>query len=212
MSFLDSFERKGLFRFTRVLALLIIGVLIIGLIGGAIYFSSTLIPTNSKRVDPAKVIAAIAPPLTPNTQEAPAESTPSDTTSVDTANSFPGLKIPFSLQSYFAVAEFREFMSGKLSGLSLADEQEYVDNMAEVVDAAKAAGLKETDAMDTYTRMKDEKRDAIAAAKAEALQTRLYLLGTAASALGLIGLFSLILVLLSIERNTRVRTVELVNQ
>lgn len=212
MSFLDNLERKGLFRFTRILALLIIGLLILGVIGGAIFFSSTLIPIDSRHIDPSKVVATIAPPPIQSSEDRSTSSASSDQNTPVAANSFPGLKIPFSLQPYFNNAAFREFMTGKLSGMQLADQQDYIDNMGQVVDAAKVADLKIPDAIESYVRLKDEKIEAIAAQKTEGVQTRIYLLATAGSALGLIGLFSLILVLLAIERNTRVRAAELVNR
>jgi hypothetical protein len=100
MPFLENFERRGLFGFTRLLALSIVAVLILGLIGGAIFFGSTLIQGSDRRVEPNKVVAAILP--------VPAQAT--DGTSTPSRNeggspnfgSLPGLKVPFSLQPYFS--------------------------------------------------------------------------------------------------------------
>jgi hypothetical protein len=62
MAVLDTFERKGLFGFTRLLALSVVGLLILGLIGGLIIWGSTLVAPDNKRVEPEKVIAALKPP------------------------------------------------------------------------------------------------------------------------------------------------------
>ena len=96
-------------------------------------------------------------------------------------------------------------MRGKLSDMPLSDQQEYIDNMAEVVTAASSAGLSESEAIKTYLRMKEQEIADGVARKVVRQQTRIYVLGAVGSAFGLIGLFSLVLVLLAIERNTRVR-------
>jgi hypothetical protein len=103
-------------------------------------------------------------------------------------------------------------MAEKLSGMSLADQQEYVDNMAEVVDAAKKSGLSDTDAIGTYIQMKDTQIEIATAQHAERTQMRIYVAEATGSTFGLIGLFSLILVLLAIERNTRTRRTEAAGQ
>jgi hypothetical protein len=95
-------------------------------------------------------------------------------------------------------------MRNKLSEMPLSDQQEYVDNLAEVVNAASAAGISEPDAIKTYVRMKDQEIADAPARKVVRQQMRIYVLGAMGSAFGLIGLFSLVLVLLAIERNTRV--------
>ena len=65
MGVLDTFERKGLFGFTRLLALSVVALLILGLVGGLIAWGSTLVATDKKRVEPDKVIAALKPSLPP---------------------------------------------------------------------------------------------------------------------------------------------------
>jgi hypothetical protein len=90
-----------------------------------------------------------------------------------------------------------------MSGLDTSDRQEYLDNLGDVIQAAKSAGLSDTDAINTYFRMKDRQLESIAAQKATRMQTTTIVIEGTASALGLIGIFSLILVLLAIERNTR---------
>jgi len=203
MAVLDAFERKGLFGFTRLLALSVVGLLILGLIGGLIAWGSTLFASDKKRVEPEKVIAALKPLPTSvdgdaSGGRAPAEPPPP-------SGVLPGLKIPFRLQPYFSRVGSREFMRGKLSDMPLSDQQEYVQNMEEVVAAANSAGISEPEAIETYLLMKDREISDAAARKVVRQQTRIYVLQAVGSAFGLIGLFSLVLVLLAIERNTRVR-------
>lgn len=212
MPFLETFERKGLFRFTRILALLVIVALILGLIVGAVLFASTLIQSNDKRVEPESVVAAIRPPAPDGREVTSESSTTLGQSGPSLAGSFPGLKIPFSLQAYFGHRDFREFMITKFAGNSLVDQQEYLDNMGEVVDAAKAANLKDSDAIETYVRLKDNQLQVANSRKMERTQMRIYAIEATGATFGLIGLFSLILVLLAIERNTRLRSPEAVDQ
>jgi hypothetical protein len=204
VALLDSFERRALFGLTRVMALFIIALLILGLVSGAIFFGWTWTRTSDRHVKPDAVISAIKPPSAPADDSAPDNHAAADESNSATEAQFPGLKIPFSLQRYFAIKEFRDAIANKLNGMTLADQQDYLNNMGEVLDATKSAGIQPGEAVDKYIKLKDSLIEASAAENSTRTQARLYIIAGAGSTLGLIGLFSLILVLLAIERNTRV--------
>jgi hypothetical protein len=124
-------------------------------------------------------------------------------TTEDQSNALPGIKMPFILQPYFSTERNRQILLRHLEDLSPSEKQEYVDNLSEIVQAAQSEHLDVPESINSYIRLKEQQISRAAAKNSGLVQTRLYIAGGAVSILGLIGLFSLILVLLAIERNTR---------
>jgi hypothetical protein len=81
--------------------------------------------------------------------------------------------------------------------------QDFIDEMAAVVVEADKQKLNASEAMNAYKVLKLRKLEAKRQAKAELEGMRVYYAAAAGSGVALIALFSLILVLLAIERNTR---------
>jgi hypothetical protein len=173
MAQLDSFERKVLFRLTRVLALLITFALLIGI-----------------------VIAAIA------LVKAFGRKSNTVTTSV---TALENIKMPSVLQKYFSNnAENSQILLQHIGSLTPEAQQEYVDNLAEVASKAESTGTDVEKAMSRYVEVQDKRILEEKAAQADKKSRRLYLAAAIWAGLTIVALNSLILVLLAIERNTRI--------
>lgn len=95
------------------------------------------------------------------------------------------------------------FLEGDVRSVPESARQDYLDNLAEVMTAAKQAGVPINVALMVYERQKRRALNELDVRNAEADKTRAYIVGFFTAALGLAGLFSLTLVMLAIERNTR---------
>lgn len=206
MGALETFEQKGLFRLTRFLATLIVVGLIFAFVAGAFIFAGTIVSSDETRVDPDAVLRAVQPP-----QQHQQEGQSGGGVAPYDPDQLPGIRLPFELQPYFSDPSNRKVLLSRIEDMSKGEKQDYVDNLAEIVKAAKARGVNVTDCINEYFRQKADVMRRAESAKTVKTQMRLYLAGAAVSLLGLVALFSLILVLLAIERNTRIhlRSLEL---
>jgi hypothetical protein len=201
MSLIDSFENKLLFSLTRYLAILIVFGLIVAIVIGAVVASGTLSGKISAKVEVSEVLEEIKPPVA--TEESstssvnPSQSTPSD------KNWLPGIKLPFPLQKYLSTPQNIKVLRGWLDNVPEDYRQDFIDEMAAVVVEADKQKLNASEAMNAYKVLKLRKLEAKRQAKAELEGMRVYYAAAAGSGVALIALFSLILVLLAIERNTR---------
>lgn len=201
MSFADSFERKFLFVLTRGLALLFIFGLLAAIVIGGIIVSDKLMPKESTSVSAQEVVDAIAPPLpeTPVTSDASSAiaSPPPDPMIL------PGIKLPFVLQKHFSAPERIKVLRDWLSELDTSQRQVFLEEMAAAVTEAESRGVDALEAIDKYKEIKFDKLKQEELAAAKLATQRMTYAGVAFGAILLIALFSLILVLLAIERNTR---------
>ena len=197
MPIFDNFEKKFLFGLTRIFAMLIIlGILIsIGL--GGIMFANLSKGVNTK-VTASEVINEIKPP-----EDTSSNGSVSPTQLTDRSNFLPSIKMPFILQKHFNDPENVKLLSGWLDIIPADTRQNFIDEMAAAVTEAEKNKLSATDAINKYKELKFKKLDAESSEKSTRQTQRLYFAGTVFGAVALIALFSLILVLLAIERNTR---------
>lgn len=198
MGMLDTVERKGLFRLTRLFALIVIIPLLVAL-GGALILFIQGGTQGQSRIDPQQLVASLKPPteVTEPTTSPTSEATPEVALP-------PDVTIPFAVQKHLTSSKNREILAKDLRDIPTEFRQEYLDNLGEVILAAeKAPGVDPIRAANVYRQEKPRHiREAIEK-RLEAKQNRLYVAGAALTTLGLIAVFSLILVLLAIERNTR---------
>lgn len=200
MHIFDNFERKFLFGLTRIFAMLIIlGILIAIGIGGALFVGSY--GETSSKVSTSEVIDAIKPPVITNDSTSTDTNSPTQTTENTTA--LPSVKMPFILQKHFNRPENLQILKGWLDNLSLEERQEFINEMAATVTEAEKLKLSPDEAINKYKELKFKKIETEQATKTERRTQQLYYAGAIVSAVALIALFSLILVLLAIERNTR---------
>lgn len=202
MSFADSFERRFLFVLTRGLALLFIFGLLAAIVIGGIIVSDKLMPKESTSVSPHEVVEAITPPSPPLETQATADTAAVASPPPDPMI-LPGIKLPFVLQKHFSAPERIKVLRDWLSGLEISQRQVFLEEMAAAVTEAEKRGLDALEAIDKYKTIKFDKLKQEEMAAAKLSTARMMYAGVAFGAILLIALFSLILVLLAIERNTR---------
>lgn len=200
MTFFDSFEKKFLFNLTRGLAMFLIFGLIVGIVVGAFIYSALIFDKTKTKVDASEVIAAIKPPVNVQEKNNATDSSPKP---VDDPNLLPGIKLPFVLQKKFDTPDNIRTLRNILNSIPIENRQEFIDEMAAVVVEADKQNIPSYDAINKFIDLKKEIISAASNNKSEMMQYRLYFAGAVLSAVVLIALFSLILVLLAIERNTR---------
>ena len=199
MHIFDNFERNFLFSLTRIFAMLIIlGILIAIGIGGMLF--GGFYGGIDTKVTALEVLDSIKPPLITNT---PSTDINSSTQTTENANALPSVKMPFVLQKHFNTPEKIQTLKSWLDDLTIGDRQEFVNEMAATVTEAEKLKLSTDEAINKYKELKFKKLETEQSTKAERRTQQLYYAGAVIGAVTLIALFSLILVLLAIERNTR---------
>ena len=201
MSFTDSLEQKFLFTLTRFLALLIIAGLVISMVVGGIMLGDTLLPQKNTKVTPIEVMEAIKPSVTYNQSQSDQRQE-----SID-VNVLPGIKLPFILQKHFNNPNAIKYLKRLIEDLPSGQRTEFINELAAVVEEAERTNANVPDAINKYAELKLSKIKESQLAEAGAKAQRLTYLGYGFACVGLIAMFSLILVLLAIERNTRRGTV-----
>jgi hypothetical protein len=199
MNILDGFERRGLFTLTRLLSLLIVSVLLLFAIAGSFWITKTFVSKHETYVDPSTTVTA------PNTSQ-PTEDNSSDSEVAPRPSLNPDVKVPFVVQGLISRPSQKGALFNHIQGLSSSQQQDYVNNLADVVAAAQKQnlpGYQIDEAIDQYYLSKDKRLAEENNRANEEKQLRPYVAGAVFATLSLIALFSLILVLLAIERNTR---------
>lgn len=198
MNTLDNVERKALFRLTRVLALSLILLLSIALIAALAEVLTTW-RSGRLRVEPEDVLNSLGQAKSATAQTDAAEGQRKKQES----NILPGVRVPFALQEYFSDPSNRDVLLAHIDRYTTEEQQEYLDNLSDVVEEAKKQGANAVDAINAFFKLKDKKLQDAQVRRSADQAKQLYDIGLAVSSLGLIGVFSLVLVLLAIERNTR---------
>jgi hypothetical protein len=199
MRFFDNFERRFLFGLTRLVAMALIFSLLVAIAVGGVLFGGGLGEPQTTKVSTDEVMDAIRPP--PVVAAVPKAYQPSQTTLV--SNELPNVKMPFVLQKHFSSPENLRILKDWLDDLPRERRQEFIDEMAAATGEAEEQKLDPTAAINKYRTIKMEKLEAERLAKAQQQTLLLQYAGATAVGIALIALFSLILVLLAIERNTR---------
>lgn len=191
------FERKVLFRATRLGALALCMLLFLALLGSGLMLLGTL-SSGVERPDPTEVAtnedSARSNPAGGNLSEA--ESSPLD-----------GLNMPPNLLEEFLSANNGPILTNWLKAVERDERQSFLDDLSEAASAAKAAGQDQAHAINAYHSRYIAYVEERQLAEATTTATRLLILSVIGSALALIALFSLVLVLMAIERNTAERSI-----
>lgn len=202
MSIVEGFERKALFNITRAVALVCVSVFLLAIVAIAIYGASVWNSEVQTKVTPAEVIAQVKPP------EASAEAPRQPQGAQPPANQGPldsplyGYRIPFSLQKYVS-GDNAQMVKNHLDRVPADERQAYLDELGAVVSAAESHKVDPVAAVNAYMKTKAERYDEATAARARKWETLKFAAAGFGAGLLLIALFSLVLVLLAIERNTR---------
>ncbi len=193
--FVARFERKVLFRITRWVALALCTLLFLILVGGALMFAGTW-SSGVDRPDPSELTATATSGTAGN------EAAHRDA-STDAGSVLNGLRMPAIMQEQFGSGTNRRILENWLSDIDRDERQTFLDALGTAADAAQAAGRPIHEGINDYQDRYQDYLRQLLIAEAEAKAERLYVLAVIGSALALIALFSLVLVLMAIERNTR---------
>ena len=194
---LEKIEQKGLFFFTRILAF----VLIVGLVLGT---AELLVTTISNA--PQAVRSEVTPQMVADSFKANRESpiARSEASQSGAADPLAGLTIPANLQPVFQGPygeSNRQFVSQRLEEILKGDRQSTLEAISSTLRLAPTA-LSPAQVVGRYFDMREKQIEAAKAAntrRADHFKNGLVQVGVG---LALIALFSLVLVLLAIERNT----------
>jgi hypothetical protein len=202
MAFLSKFERNFLFNLTRGLAIFFIFLTLAVMVIGGLVVGISQSSNGDNRVAPQEVIDKLKPTLPLNTAQPDAQQSESQT--IPQTPLLPsGLKIPFILQKHFSDPDNLRKLNDWIEDLSKSEQQVFLDELAAAVTLAEKDQINAIDAINTYHELKMEKLAAEKLAKAESTQKLLWYAGAVGVGIIIIALFSLTLVLLAIERNTR---------
>jgi hypothetical protein len=203
MSVVETFERKALFNITRAVALVLVSVFLLAITGIALYGTSVWNTEVSTKVAPEEIINQVKPPppAPADVASQPQGAQPPTDQSPERSPLF-GYRIPFALQKY-ALGDNAQIFKNHLDDVPLDERQAYLDELGAVVSAAETNKVDVVDAINAYMKTKAERYQQAASKRAHKLETLKMVAAGIASSLLLIALFSLVLVLLAIERNTR---------
>ncbi len=202
MAFLAKFERNFLFGLTRSLALCFIFLTLAALIISGLIIGVSQLTKEDISVEPREVIDNLKP-ISANETIQPDTQQQENLVAPQSPNLPSGLKIPFVLQKHFSSPDNLRTLNNWLEELPEDQRQPFLDEMAEAVTEAEKVQIEPIDAINAYHKLKMEKLQAIDIAKEKQKQTWLWYAGAVGLGVIIIALFSLILVLLAIERNTR---------
>lgn len=204
LGLIDKFERGFLFSLTRFVALFFIGIAILGLIISITLSVSSLIPPNTKLS--AEELNYIATP--PKEEEGVNNNIYVDSSeTLNTPDPLANIKLPFSVKKHFSHPEDLSLLKTWLSDMTIEEKNNFIDEMAIVITHAENGKENPNNAINRYKNYKLQK---IAEQKQELLNNYYQnglTLGVLATTIVIIALFSLVLVLLAIERNTRIKNV-----
>jgi hypothetical protein len=193
--FVARFERKILFRITRWVALGLCMLLFLALAGAGLMLAGTM-SSGVDRPDPTALRSAESDAASNDDGE------PGELAS-DSSSLLTGLRMPPILQEKFVSGKNREVLEAWLADIERADRQDFVDALGQAAEAARKAGQDEAEGINGYRSRYNDYLLERKLAEAKASADRLQLIAAIGSALALIALFSLVLVLMAIERNTR---------
>lgn len=201
MSFADSVERTLLFRLVRILAFFFIIIAFLAILGAVIMTTVKMIPSS---IDVSKEeISAIVP--LPAKDMRGADKAFQETVSkshLEVKKNNTRL-LPFAVQKEFSHPETQAFLEKWLNGFAKADQEKALKELESVILLAGERNVDVSDAIEKFTDLKSEKVNKADSEKQASIlgnTMALYLIGIS---IVIIALFSLVLVLLAIERNTR---------
>jgi hypothetical protein len=196
MQFLDGLERNILFRLTRALAMLfIVGIFLATVVSGIVLFSMTT-QKSATTVQSSEVLEA----LKPASQKSDATSQPASL--APEGDPLAELKVPFSLQKNLD-SENVVIIRGWLRRMPEDKRAEALNELGKVAEDAEKTNASVPDALNKYKELKFERLEADEKSDLQRKLSLLAFAGSVATGIITIALFSLILVMLAVERNTR---------
>lgn len=201
MPSIDSIERKYLFRLTRFVALFFIAAAIVPVVFGAFHFTGSFFP-KSIAISESE-ISEIITPVVNSSDKKEANKSESYNEVNKAYDPLSGLKIPFSVQKYISTAENMEALRNWATPMNRAEKEELLRELEVVIKKAEEQKLDVAKALNHYWEVKNVRLTwRNSAQSANDKQNYIYA-GVVGTAIITIAIFSLVLVLLAIERNTR---------
>lgn len=200
MDFIDRFERKFLFGLTRLLSLLLIFALLSLILVGGILFGGSVIGSKEAKITASEVIRAVRPGPNSAVEEEKEDTSGQRSPGLEP---FSDMKLPPPVQKYLGNPENLRVLKGWIGVLPESRRQEFLDELSAVVLEAERANVEPVEAINKYKEMKLARIESEKEAISDRKEMRLLAAGAIAFAIMLVAMFSLILVLLAIERNTR---------
>lgn len=210
--FVAGFERKILFRIARFVALTICFVLFLGMVGGLVFIGTGM--SGAEKPDPARVVQELRPANAPSgtSSAAPVQrSSSADAPTLGRQSPLIGLRVAPELQELMGQEQNKRVLEDWVSELDVADRQPFMDGLGQAVREARKHGVDDSDAVNAYYQQFQVYLVERESQKLASLEAKLYTAGAVVSVLLLLAMFSLVLVLLAIERNTY-RTANLVHE
>ena len=195
---LENLEEKIIFNFTRIIALImILGMfilLVIGIIGLTTMKDNTYVSYSTVKTSLT----------TSNDSSGDTSQTPSREESLEAVTS--GVYIPQEVKDKFQ-GENRDVLIGWLKNMNTQQQEKFVSNLSNIINEAESdESINLYTAVNKYKSLKFNKFTQQTSNPLSSYEDTARKIGIAlfvTIAIGLIGLFSLVLVLLAIERNTR---------
>ncbi|MFL9886179.1 hypothetical protein PQR66_24275 [Paraburkholderia agricolaris] len=202
MSIVEGFERKALFNITRAVALVCVTVFLLGIVGGVFYGVSVWQQQVNTSISPQDIVDQLKPVEPPKTEAQQPQGTQPPVAQGPAQSPLSGFQIPFSLQKYIS-GDNAQIVRSHLNEIPAEDRQTYLNELGAVVTAAEAGKVSAVEAINAYMDAKSERYKQAAVKRAEKWETLKLVGEITAGGLFLVAIFSLVLVLLAIERNTR---------
>ncbi|RKR36204.1 hypothetical protein [Paraburkholderia sp. BL17N1] len=202
MSIVEGFERKALFNITRAVALVCVTVFLLGIVGGVFYGVSVWQEQVNTEISPQEIVDRLKPVDPPKTEMQQPQGTQPPVAQGPAQSPLSGFQIPFSLQKYIS-GDNAQIVRTHLNEIPAEERQAYLNELGAVVTAAEANKINAVEAINAYMEAKSERYKQAAVKRAEKWETLKVVAEITASGLFLVAIFSLVLVLLAIERNTR---------
>lgn len=204
MGFVARFERQVLFRIARFVAFSICFLLFVAMIGGAVY-AVAYGPERAERPDAANVAQSLKPLAEVPSDGQPAAQGSLGPATLSSDSVLRGVRIPPSLQEMMLDADNQQIFHNWLSAIPDEERQAFIDGAAKAVEEARRIAVNDAQAINNYHQQFDAYITKKAMSEAAAKQMRMYAAGFVLATLMLLAMFSLVLVLLAIERNTRLQ-------
>ena len=192
MDILTTVERRTLFSITRVLALVAMAGLALGILAGLYLAVIGTVRTPSDKATAEEVFQSLGAP-------APQRAAGAD------LNPLAGLKLPEQqvFKGWIVNDQIRPLIENQLNFIEKRDRQGFLDELGRVLAQAEREQKSPALAAQRFFALSEKARAARKNAAAErSLEKDRAVYGIGVG-LGLLALFSLVLVLLAIERNTR---------
>lgn len=200
-----GFERAVLFRIARFVALVICTALFVSLVAGILYLvfgggAENKLPSGHEYMEQQRSGQQIQQPSTDPVTRMVQKASGQNPDTVDTPTT---LKIPASMQEKFSTPEAQKGLENALSVLPADQRQPCLDGLGEVVQDASSKNMDVPKATEGYFSTCKAHATNLELQRAAEVKAKFIIAGSIVSTLILLATFSLVLVLMAIERNTR---------